>query len=77
MTGAKPVVLRNRPACPLQVVSMGCSQKEEAIPGLAGREGRVHFHVSELWVFGLAALYLVDSSAGNHFEPLSAGLEVG
>lgn len=56
---------------------MGCSQKEEAIPGLAGREGRVHFHVSELWVFGLATLYLVDSSAGNHFEPLSAGLEVG
>lgn len=43
---------------------------------MVGCEGRVCFHVSELWVFGLASLYFVDSCVENHFEPLLAGLAV-
>lgn len=38
LTGAEPVVLSNRPACPLRVVGLGCSQKEEAILGVVGCE---------------------------------------
>lgn len=76
LTGAEPVVLSNRPTCPLRVVGLGRSQKEEAVLGVVGCE-RVWFHVSELWVFRLATLYFVDPSVENHSEPLSAGLEVG
>lgn len=77
VTGAEPVVLQKRPACPLQVVEMGSSQKEEAVPGVAGCEERVCFHVSETQVFGLATLCFGDSSIENHLEPLSARLEAG
>lgn len=64
-------------ACPLLFVGLGCPQREEAVSGIVGCEGRVCFHVSELWVFGLATLYFVDCSVENHFEPLLPGLEGG
>lgn len=76
LTGAEPVILSDRPACPLQVVGLA-SQKEEAILGAVGSEGRICFHISELWVFGLVFLYFVDFSEDNHSEPLWAVLEVG
>lgn len=48
-----------------------------AIPGAVGCEERVCFHISELWVFGLATLYFLDSSVESPFESLLAGLELG
>lgn len=77
VTGAEPVVLQKRLACPLQVVEMGSSQKGEDVPGVAGCEERVCFHVCEPQVFGLATLCFGDSSVENHLEPLSAMLEAG
>lgn len=71
-TEARPAVLTNRTGWPLLCVGLGCSQREEAVSGIAGCEGRVCFHVSELWVFGLATLYFVDASVENRFEPLFA-----
>lgn len=70
-------MLQKRPACPLQVVEMGCSQKEEAVPGVLGYEERFCFHASEPQVFGLASLCFGDccrESLGASFVGLEAGV---
>lgn len=39
VTRAEPAALPSRSACPLKVVDLDSSSKEEAVPGVAGCEG--------------------------------------